>query len=319
MGGYYKAKKKRYGALLMLFAIIAVSGICFLSWAARPENLKEEKSQISRLLFGGFQHGFYNAKALVLVDRSNDSIFISKREQEQQIPASLAKLFVIEYAVTIADLQSIVHAHPEAIALTRPGSSVAGIEAKDYFLHNLVAAMLVPSGNDAAYVVADYCGGILSPQAATSQERIDSFMSALNEHLRQSGYGHTVLFDPSGFDPDALTTVLDLKSVAERLLEYQWFCDIVSQSSYTATLPDGSTQTWRNTNAFLDPASKYYNENVIGIKTGSLSDDYNLVVLYRQHGKEFLVCSLGSETNSSRYEDVSYILSTIDESNYLAE
>ena len=39
----------------------------------------------------------------------------SKRENEQQLPASLAKLFVIEYAATLADLDSIVPANYEAI------------------------------------------------------------------------------------------------------------------------------------------------------------------------------------------------------------
>lgn len=60
------------------------------------------------------------------------------------------------------------------------------------------------------------------------------------------------------------------------------------------------------------------NGNVKGVKTGSLSDDYNLVVLYQQHGKEFLICSLGSKSNSSRYDDVNYIIKTIDESDYLS-
>lgn len=93
---------------------------------------------------------------------------------------------------------------------------------------------------------------------------------------------------------------------------------IVSKSSYKATLPDESTQMWKNTNAFLDSTSDYYNGNVKGVKTGSLSDDYNLVVLYQQHGKEFLICSLGSKSNSSRYDDVNYIIKTIDESDYLS-
>ena len=135
--------------------------------------------------------------------------------------------------------------------------------------------MLVPSGNDAAYVVADYCGGLLSPQAESCQERVRIFMENLNLHLQQQGYLDTVLYDPSGFDMEALTTTLDLKEVVYRLLEYSWFREIVSQNTYTATLPDGSTQIWQNTNAFLDPTSEYYNENVCGIKTGSLSDDYN--------------------------------------------
>ena len=228
---------------------------------------------------------------------------------------------MLQSASTIqnADLDSIVPASYEAISLTKAGSSVAGIEAKDYFLHNLFAAMLVPSGNDAAYVVADYCGGILSPQTATVQDRINIFMDSLNVHLQEKGYTNTVLYDPSGYDMDALTTVLDLNSVVNQLLEFQWFRDIISQSSYTATLPDGSTQSWKNTNTFLDPTSDYYNENVIGVKTGSLSDDYNLVVLYQKYGKEFLICSLGSQSDSSRYDDVSNIIKTIDESDYLTK
>lgn len=110
-------------------------------------------------------------------------------------------------------------------------------------------------------------------------------------------------------------------AIAKHIVELhkQWFRDIVSKSNYTATLPDGSTQTWRNTNTFLDQTSEYYNENVKGIKTGSLSNDYNLVVLYQQHGKEFLICSLGSQSDSSRYDDVNYILKTIDESDYLTK
>lgn len=176
--------------------------------------------------------------------------------------------------------------------------------------------MLVPSGNDASYVLADYCDGILSPEMKTSKERIDIFMKNLNTYMQNHGYQDTVLYDPSGFDTEAKTTVTDLTTVVKKLLEKQWFREIVSQTSYTATLPDGTTQTWRNTNTFLDPSSEYYNENVIGVKTGSLSDDYNLVVLYKKHDKEFLICSLGSQSDSSRYDDVNYILKTIDESDY---
>lgn len=55
------------------------------------------------------------------------------------------------------------------------------------------------------------------------------------------------------------------------------------------------------------------------MKNELLTNDYNLVVLYQQHGKEFLICSLGSQSDSSRYDDVNYILKTIDESDYLTK
>ncbi len=313
----YVNKKKKTKYIILFFLIIIMLGIVFVSWVIRPENFREVKKQINKLFSLSLTEDSYNAKSLVLVDLSNDENFISKRENEQQVPASLAKLFVIDYATTLTNLDDIVYANNEAIALTKQGSSVANIKEKKYYINNLFAAMLVPSGNDAAYVLADYCGSILDPEPKTCKENVKIFMENLNKYLKEQGYEDTILYDPSGFDTEARTTVLDIKKVVKKLLEHQWFRNIISQNLYTATLPDGSRQTWKNTNIFLDPKSEYYNKNVIGIKTGSLSDDYNLVVLYEMHGKEFLICSLGSESDSSRYDDVSYILKTIDESDYL--
>ena len=77
--------------------------------------------------------------------------------------------------------------------------------------------MLVPSGSNAAYVVADYCGGILAPQAAPGQARVDLY-GGIKCAFADGGYEDTVLYDPSGFDMEARTTVLDLNAVV--LLEY---------------------------------------------------------------------------------------------------
>ena len=301
----------------VIIFLIIILGIFLASWVIKPENLREIKEKVRNIFFENQTTSSYNAKSLILVDLSNDESFISKNADEKQVPASLAKLFVIEYATTFTNLNDIVTAKSEAIALTKEGSSVANIKAKKYYLKDLFAAMLVPSGNDAAYVVADYCGGILSPTSSSSKERINIFMENLNIYIKDEGYTGTILHDPSGFDTEATTTVADLKKVTKKLLGHEWFRNTIAKSTYTANLPDGSKQTWKSTNTFLDSSSEYYNKNVIGVKTGSLADDYNLVVLYKAHGKEFLICSLGSESDTSRYDDVSYIIKTIDESDYL--
>lgn len=275
-----KTKKQLNKLKIMnLILIIVISLSLFIMWAVKPENLGGLVDNIKTFFNNNKYNDSYNAKSLLLLDLSNDKDFVSKNVEDKQVPASLAKLFVIEYASTFTNLDDIVSVNNSSLALTKQGSSVANIREKKYYLENLFAAMLVPSGNDAAYVVADYCGGIISKEAQT--------------------------------------TVSDLAKVVKKLLKHQWFRDIVSQTSYIATLPDGSKQTWKNTNVFLDPTSECYNENVRGIKTGSLSDDYNLIVLYKKHGKEFLICSLGSQSDTSRYDDVNYILKTIDESDYL--
>ena len=146
----YKRRRPHFGIFFVFLTAVMIAGVFFIPWVMKPENFRNEKNAIYSFLYDEFQQDSYNAKSLILVDRSNNEIFISKKENEQQLPASLAKLFVIEYAATIADLDSIVPASYEAISMTKPGSSVADIEVKDYFLHNLFAAMLVPSGNDAA-------------------------------------------------------------------------------------------------------------------------------------------------------------------------
>ena len=313
-----KRRRGRGRRFALFLGVLVICGVVLVPWALRPENLRSQKNWLQARLYSVFQEDSFRGDAMLLADLSDGSVFASKGEKDPQLPASLAKLFVVEYALTLADPDTLVTVSPQSLALVKEGSSMAWIQAREYPLRDLFAAMLVPSGNDAAYAVADYCGGLVSPESAPGQERVNAFLNALASYLTEKGYTGTVLYDPSGYDLQARTTVEDLYQVTAHLLEYPWFREIVRQSSYTATLSDGFTQTWENTNAFLDPDSPYYDPNVQGVKTGSLEDSYNLVVLYQQHGKDFLVCALGSDSDEGRYEDVEALLRTIDQSNYLA-
>ncbi|MGI6254560.1 MAG: D-alanyl-D-alanine carboxypeptidase family protein [Acutalibacter sp.] len=311
-------RRGRGGKIALFLVLLVICGAALVPWAMRPESLRPQKNWLQATLYGMFQEDSFQGDAMLLADLSDGSVFASKGEEDSQLPASLAKLFVVEYALTLADPATVVTVSPESLALVKEGSSMAWIQARNYPLKDLFAAMLVPSGNDAAYAVADYCGGLVSPESAPGQERVNAFLNALAGHLAEKGYTGTALYDPSGFDLQARTTAEDLYKVTSALLEYPWFREIVGQRAYTAVLSDGFTQTWENTNAFLNPDSPYYDPNVQGVKTGSLEDSYNLVVLYHQHGKDFLVCALGSDSDEGRYEDVAALLRTIDESSYLA-
>mgnify|MGYP000778240437 FL=1 len=138
----YKRRTSRFGIFFVFLTAVTIAGVFFIPWAMKPDNFRNEKNKINSWLNGIFFQDFYNAKSLILVDLSNDEVFISKRENEQQLPASLAKLFVIKYAVTLADLDSIVSANYEAISLTKSGSSVANIKTKEYYLQNLFYQIL---------------------------------------------------------------------------------------------------------------------------------------------------------------------------------
>lgn len=302
---------------ILIISIFTVFIVCLVIHLKNPSFIYNSIEDLKSFVNHSNNVIGYKAKSLVVVDRTSDEIFISKKEEDTHLPASLAKLFVIDYANTFCDLDEEVLVKKEVLDFVKPNSSVAYLKNKRYKIKDLYAAMLVPSGNDAAYVIAEYLGGKLNNANISSHERIELFINGLNEYLVKSGYKDTVIYDPSGYDYDGKTSVLDLKKVSDNLLKNRWFREIVSKSEFICYLDDGTSQVWKNTNVFLDNDSDYFNKDVIGIKTGSLNNDYNLIVLYRKKGKEFLICSIGSETDSLRYEDVTYILKTIDESSYL--
>ncbi len=304
-----RRRRRRRGRTLLV--LLGLAGVLWgLMMARSPEFVQAQKDRWASFWA---RHGDVQARSLLVIERDSGQTILAKHQQEPCVPASLAKLYVIEYALTLADPDDVVEVEEAALAMTKPESSVADLEGKAYYLRDLLAAMLVPSGNDAAYAVADYCGSCLDPSAQPGPERVEVFMEHLRQYLRRQGYDDTVLYDPSGFDDVSCTTAEDLCAVTERLLADPWVRETVGQLWYAADLPDGSVQSWKNTNRFLEPLSDVYQENVAGVKTGSLPGEYHLMVLYCRNDREYLVCSLGSPTDTARYDDVAHVLRCIDE------
>ena len=118
-----RRKKKRFGVFLFLLVVCIGIGIMFVPWAMQPENFREVKNKINGFLYKEDFPDSYNAKSLILVDCSDDEIFVSKKENEPQIPASLAKLFVIEYLGKIGVIVGEVAGILEQPELERPEKS----------------------------------------------------------------------------------------------------------------------------------------------------------------------------------------------------
>ena len=231
-------------------------------------------------------------------------------EGDSQLPtvASLAKLFVIDYALTKVNLEDVIEVNQEVLDLVPAGSSLANLKVGKYTVKEIMEAMLVPLGNDAAYSLAYYIAKNELGEGYTATEYINYFMTELSEYLIEEGYSKTNLYnDPSGA---ADTHLDDINRVALKLYNYDFVKECVGKSTFSIQTPQGEF-TWKNTNKFLDKKSPYYNENVKGIKTGTMASSYNIVVLYKKDGKEYLITCLASLSDEGRYKAVQSAINTI--------
>lgn len=109
--------------------------------------------------------------------------------------------------------------------------SVVAVQAGEQLTERqLLEALLIPSGNNIAR--------ILAAQVAGSET---SFVAEMNAEARALGMDHTTYTDPSGWDPGTVSTAADQLRVFQQAMRFPIFREIVSMTS--ATLPVAGTLT----------------------------------------------------------------------------
>lgn len=237
-------------------------------------------------------------------------------EGGKQLPsvASLSKLFAIDYAMTKVKLDDKVEISDELLDLVPEGSSLADLRSGEYTVKQIIQAMLVPSGNDAAYALAYNIGKKELGDGYSTKEYVEYFVKNLKDYLVKEGYTNTDLFEPSGFSTQAYTDLDDINRVSLKLLAYDFVRECVGESSFTIHTSQGDF-TWKNTNEFLDRGSLYYNKYIKGLKTGTMAESYNLIALYEKDGKRYLITCLAAKSDKDRYQSVQAAINTIVEKN----
>lgn len=234
-------------------------------------------------------------------------------EGGDQLPtvASLAKLFIIDYALEKVHLDDEVEVKQEVLDLVPSGSSLANLKPGKYTVKALIEGMLVPSGNDAAYALAYHIAKDDLGEGHTAREYLDYFMANAGKYIAEQGYTNTKLFDdPSGASINAYTSLDDINRVTLKLLGHDFIRECVKQSALTVQTAQGEF-TWENTNKFLDKDSPYYNAHVKGVKTGTMASSYSLIVLYEKDGKQYLITCLAALSNEGRYKAVQSAINTL--------
>ncbi|MFI1729076.1 D-alanyl-D-alanine carboxypeptidase family protein [Streptomyces acidicola] len=172
-------------------------------------------------------------------------------------------------------------------------------------VRQLLYGLMLPSGCDAAYALADKFGS-----GTTRADRVKSFISKMNKSAKDLGLTNTHFdsFDGIG-NGSNYSTPRDLTKIASSAMKNSTFRSIVKTKSYTAKTitKTGSTRTmspWTNTNGLLGSYS-----GTIGVKTGSGPEaKYCLVFAATRNGKTVIGTVLASTSIAARESDAKKIM-----------
>ena len=186
----------------------------------------------------------------------------------------------------------------EAITSVPSGYSTDLLKmGEELTIKDLLYALLLPSSNEAANVLAIHIAG-----------SIDSFASMMNTKAMDLGCKNTHFVNPNGVhDDNHYSTAYDLSLIAKEAMKNDIFRQIVSTASYT--LPNSNKysridRTLITTNDLIKKQSNNYYEYAIGIKTGFTTPAKNcLVSSATKDGKTLIAVVLRSNTDNNRYND----------------
>lgn len=194
---------------------------------------------------------------------------------EKLYPASTTKIMTAYIIVRNANLDDMVTVNAEAV--DQPSdSSVAHLKEGDVIsVRDLLYGLMLPSGNDAAIMLADYYSGSVA-----------AFAEEMNKEANRLGATHTHYVNANGLpDDDHYTTVYDMYLIFSAALQEQTFVDLISTTYHDAVYTDKAgnqvTNSWHNTNGYMTGAFKTPEGfQIIGGKTGTTNEAGYCLVLY---------------------------------------
>ena len=248
---------------------------------------------------------------IVLGDVTSGNILYSKNADVKCYPASLTKLMTAIVAVENVPSDEVFTVGDE-IYMIDPQSSRAFLTVGTRLtLENILQAMLLPSGNDAAYSIAVQVGRrIEGNDQLDKSAALSAFCKKMNEKAVALGCTGTQFSNPDGIDEAGhYTTAADMMKIAACALQHQTIAAVVAAPSVTTTLLSGQTVTWKNSNRLVQENNAYSYAGATGLKTGSTdAAGYCLAASAMRDGKTCVAIVMGSKTESGRWEDASGLL-----------
>jgi D-alanyl-D-alanine carboxypeptidase (penicillin-binding protein 5/6) len=258
--------------------------------------------------------------AYVLNTDTNDVLY-QKNSEEHIAPASTAKMLTALTVLEYCSLDDTVTVGSE-IDLIAADSSKAGLNHGDTLtVEQLLVALLLPSGNDAAYTLAVNAGKrIADDDGVGARQAVKVFVKAMNRKAKDIGASSSHFANPDGYDVDGqYTTAFDLAQIAKVCLDNDILSEIMGSYEISDTWRGGREVTYLNTNKLINPHSEYYYSHAVGLKTGSTGDAGSCLVSAAVIDGETYICVVMDSSAGSKFSDSLTVFGAIDQAISLPE
>lgn len=188
--------------------------------------------------------------------------------------------------------------------VSKGASSARLIVGDKVTVRQLLYGLMLPSGCDAAYALADKFGS-----GSTRAARVKSFIGKMNSTAKTLGLKNTHFDSFDGISNGSnYSTPRDLTKIASSAMKYSTFRTVVKTKStkQKVTTKSGGSRymAWTNTNKLLGTYS-----GAIGVKTGSgPTAKYCLVFAATRNGKTVIGAVLTSTSETTRTADAKKLM-----------
>lgn len=238
-----------------------------------------------------------SAESVYAFDLGTATLLYEKNSRKRLYPASTIKMLTALVAVDYYQLDDLLRVDTEDQIIGNKINLQAGEQVR---VRDLLAALLLSSANDSAYVLANnYPGGLTN------------FVAAMNNKAKELHLTDSQFFNPAGLDEiGQLSSARDLNILARELLKNDYLRELVATpyleiNSLTEDgQKEGTSYQLFNTNQLLGTVG-----GVKGVKTGTTDwAGEVLVTLVERNGRKILISLMNSQ---DRYGDTEKLLTWI--------
>lgn len=250
----------------------------------------------------------FSCRSYVVIDGYSKEILEGKDYSLKRSVASISKIMTAIIALE-SDKTFYVYKVSENV-VNIEGSSVYLKVDEEYRLLDLIYGLLLRSGNDAAYAIAEFVSG-----------DITSFVDMMNKKALELGMNNTMFSNPCGLDINDngnISTAFDMAILMKYCMDNPLFNEIISTKKHVF-----GNKVYLNKNKLLNSYDYY-----LGGKTGFTSKARRTLISASKKDEQYLImCTLdcGSDYSFHKYiferyySKYSYIVFLYKGKNYIDE